>query len=449
VAKDRNIRLRSDCFSDRSMLEQAGLATASPLAPEAGARGAKPGTFSRILNEERDEKRGSRAEGPTVATLVVLSDLAGPASVRRGGLAMYELQWLRGLERLGHRVLCLEFLRQEPGGAAVRYFRETMVQWWHAGQCALLVEDGLKSLYGLDARQVARWAACADAVLTLAARYRRDPYPLVDRIRPRILIEQDPGYTHLWAAQGDPAEVIGEHDHYCTVGGHVGSPGCSLPTLGKCWRHAWNPVVLEWWSGGPGPSRPHFTTVADWRGYGYLEFEGQVLGPKAEEFRKFIDLPRRAREPLELALTIDPDDPDAASLQGHGWRLQDPEVVASPDQYRDYVAGSPGEFSCAKGGYVGTHCGWFSDRSACYLAAGRPVVLQATGFEDLLPTGQGLFAVRTVEEAAEAIRTVRRDYARHSVAAREIARACFDSDAVLGRLLAEVGVPRPQRLGVE
>src|SRR5207247_944348 len=114
--------------------------------------------------------------------------------------------------------------------------------------------------------------------------------------------------------------------------------------------------------------------------------------------------------------------------------------VAHAEQYRNYVRGSLGEFSCAKGGYVGTRSGWFSDRSACYLASGRPVILQATGFEDVLPVSEGLLAVSSVDEAAEAIRRVRADYARHSVAAREIAREHFDSDRLLGRMLAEAGV---------
>ena len=379
-----------------------------------------------------------------MAVLIVLSDLAGPAVIRRGGHAMYLLQWLHGFERLGHRVLFLEYLAEHPGDATpdlVGYFRETMADWWHPEQSALLVEPTVESLAGLDTGQVARWAAEADAVVTLAAPYRRDPYPLLERVRPRILIETDPAVTHLWAAEGgDPADIFGRHDLYFTVGGNVGTPRCGVPTLGLDWRPIWNPVVLDWWAGDRPLARDRFTTVADWRGFGYLEYEGRILGPKSREFNKFIELPRLAGEPLELALTIDPADPSVASLTAAGWRLESADVAASPARYRDYVAGSLGEFSCTKGGYAGTRCGWFSDRSECYLATRRPVVLQATGFEDLLPTGAGLFAVRTPEEAAEAIRRVRRDYAAHSAAARALAREHFDSDKLLGRLLAEAGI---------
>jgi hypothetical protein len=313
-------------------------------------------------------------------------------------------------------------------------------RWWHPERSALLVESSLETLYGLSAAQLAQAAGRAAALLTLAAHYRRHPYPLVEKIRPRILIEQDPGYTHLWVGGGDPAEVFGEHDLYYTVGGKVGSPGCALPTHGIRWRPTWNPVVLDWWSAERPITRNRFTTVADWRGYGYLEFDGQVWGPKAEEFRKFVALPRLAGEPLEIALNIDPDDPDLPWLQGHGWEVVRPDLVSTPGRYRDYVSGSAGEFSCVKGGYAGTRGGWFSDRSACYLAAGRPVVLEATGFQDLLPTGRGLFAVEHPQEAAQALHAIRRDYALHSRAARTLAREHFDGDRLIRRILFDAGL---------
>jgi hypothetical protein len=375
-----------------------------------------------------------------MATLIVVEDLAAPASVGRGGLVMYPLQWLHGLQRLGHRVVFLEFLSARPDSAVVRYFRETMERWWHPERSALLLESPLESLDGLGIAEVGKFSREAAALITLAAHYRRDPYPLLDCIRPRILIEQDPGYTHLWAKDGDPSAIYGEQDFYYTVGGNIGSARCSLPTLGIRWRPIWNPVILDWWSPPRPISRDRFTTVADWRSYGYLEYQGAILGPKAEEFRKFLDLPRLTGQPFEIVLNIDPQDPDLALLRSRGWKIEDPEAVKTPDDYRNYVAGSLGEFSCVKGGYAGTRCGWFSDRSACYLAAGRPVVLQSTGFEDLLPTGMGLFAVKTPAEAAEAIRAIRRDYALHSRAAQAIARDHLDSDTIHRRLLAECGM---------
>jgi hypothetical protein len=377
-----------------------------------------------------------------MATLMVVEDLAAPASIGRGGHSMYVLQWLHSLERFGHEVFFVEFLKDHSvaTAASVRHFREIMESWWRLDRAALIVETSMTSLCGLAMEELKRTAGRAAAVITLAAHYRRAPFPLLEKIRPRILIDQDPGYTHLWAAGGDAADVFGDHDLYYTVGGHIGSARCRVPTLGIRWRALANPVVLEWWSSDDPPSRNSLTTVADWRSYGYLEFEGEVLGPKAEEFRKFVAIPRRAGEEIEIALEIDPEDPDLELLRGHGWRVTSPEEVATPERYRKYVTGSLGELSCAKGGYVGTRCGWFSDRSACYLAAGRPVVLQATGFEDFLPTGQGLLSFQTIEEAVEAIGSIRKDYRRHSAAARGIAREYLAGERVLGRLLREAEI---------
>lgn len=379
-----------------------------------------------------------------MATLIVIEDVVAPATVGRGGHAMYVLQWLHGLTRLGHDVYLLEFLGDDckmSAADASRAFAETLGSWWEPEKCALIFEKSRQSIFGLDVQQVSAVAAKADGLVTLAAHYRREPYPFIEAVRPRILIETDPGYTHLWAAEGDAKDIFGEHDFYFTVGGNIGTSRCKLPTIGIDWRPIFNPAILDWWKSGA-PTRNVFTTVADWRSFGYLEFDGQVLGPKAEEFRKFITLPALAGEPIEIALNIEPDDPDNAFLAEHGWKIVSPKLVSTPSQYQEYVKSSVGEFSCVKGGYAGTHCGWFSDRSACYLAAGRPVVVQSTGFEELLPVGKGLFAVSTVEEANEAIRAIRKDYAMHSDAARDIAREFFDSDGIVGRVLKTAGISK-------
>ncbi|HZU36559.1 MAG TPA: hypothetical protein VFA18_11650, partial [Gemmataceae bacterium] len=349
------------------------------------------------------------------------------------------LQWLHSLERLGHRVFFVEFLRDKTAATttAIEHFQNIVEQWWYPDRAALVLEPSMTCLCGPGIEVIKRTAGQAAALITLAAHYRREPFPLLERIRPRILIEQDPAYTHLWAAGGDPADVFGKQDLYYTVGGNISSSRCSVPTLGIRWRPIYNPVLLDWWPLAGPPKHARFTTVADWRSYGYLEFEGQVLGPKAEEFRKFLHLPRRVGEELEIALEIDPEDPDRNCLREHGWRIETPAAVATPERYRTYITSSVGEFSCAKGGYVGTRCGWFSDRSACYLAAGRPVVLQATGFEDLLPTGQGLCAFKTIEEATEALKAIRSHYAHHSMAARAIAQEYLAGEQIVQRLLTE------------
>jgi hypothetical protein len=366
-----------------------------------------------------------------MARLIVIEDLVGPSVAGRGGHAIHVLQILEGLRRLGNDVLFVEFLDAAPRAAAVAMF-EAML----GGRPAALVDaETGESFAGLARADVQAYAEDAAAVISLAAHYRREPWPLLEDVRPRILIETDPGYTHLWAADDDPCAIFGEHDVHFTVGLNVGTERSTIPTCGIEWRPLWPPVILDWWSTRAPIKRDRFTTVAAWRDYGYLEFEGRIIGPKVEEFTKFLDLPRASGEQLELTLAIDPEDPDRELLLDHGWRLEDPLLAGSPRRFRSYVSSSRGEFSCAKGGYVGTRSGWFSDRSACYLAAGRPVVLQATGFEDVLPTGEGALAVHDVDEAAEAIAEVRGNYARHSRAARELAREYFDAERLLSSML--------------
>ncbi len=372
-----------------------------------------------------------------MARLIAIEDLVGPSVLGRGGHAIHVLQILEGLRRLGHEVLFLEYLEERPTAETVAAFTTLL----DGRSAALLDSTSGESFAGLARAEVASFAARAEAVISLAAHYRSDPWPLLGAVRPRILIEQDPGYTHLWAVEGEPTEIFGEHDFLFTVGANVGTPRSPIPTCGLAWRPLWPPVVLDWWAGTAALARDRFTTVGAWRDYGYLELDGRTLGPKVEEFTKFIELPRVAAEQLELTLAIDDDDPDRELLRTHGWRLEDPSLVSTPARFRDYICGSLGEFSCAKGGYVGTRSGWFSDRSACYLAAGRPVVLQSTGFEDVLPVGEGVFAVGNVDEAAAAIAEVRGDYERHQAAARELAREFFDAKRLLARMLEESGLP--------
>jgi len=376
-----------------------------------------------------------------MARLIVVADLAGPSVLGRGGHAMHVMQFLEGLRRLGHDVLFVEPLEIAPSAATRRSFASLIEGWWDPQRAALMDTWTGASHAGLSTAAIRAFAASAAGLLSLAAHYRAEPWPGLEDVRPRLLFEQDPGYTHLWAAGEDPAAIFGIHDCYFTVGANVGTPRSAIPTCGERWHPLWPAVVLDWWTPGGPVATDRFTTIGAWRDYGYLEFEGRTLGPKVEEFEAFLDLPTQAGEELELALAIEPDDPDRQRLLDHGWRLADPTVVATPERYRDFVSGSLGEFSCAKGGYVGTNSGWFSDRSACYLAAGRPVVLQATGFEDVLPTGVGVIAVHTAEEAADALAEVRGDYARHTAAAQDLAREYFDAERLLGDALELADIP--------
>jgi hypothetical protein len=209
-------------------------------------------------------------------------------------------------------------------------------------------------------------------------------------------------------------------------------PGCDrdwLPTL--------PPVVLEQWPVADGLEHRAITTVGHWRSYGSIHHDGVQYGQKAHSLRPLIDLPSRTSTELALALAIHPDETaDLAALRENDWNLLDPaEIAATPDDYRRFVQGSWAEFGLTKAGYVAADSGWFSDRSACYLASGRPVIAQDTGFGRRLPTGAGLLAFSTADDAVSAIEELQRDYEGHRIAAREIAATHLDSDRVLGSLV--------------
>jgi hypothetical protein len=197
-------------------------------------------------------------------------------------------------------------------------------------------------------------------------------------------------------------------------------------------------VVLEHWPVADGLRHDAFTTVAHWRAYGSIEHDGVLYGQKAHSLRELVDLPGRAPDERFIpALAIHADEKrDLEALGRHGWELLDPAVVAAtPEAYADFVRGSRAEVGVAKSGYVASACGWFSDRSICYLASGRPVLAQDTGFAADVPTGDGLLAFTTADEAAEGARELRADYDRHRRGARAVAEEVFASDRVLSRLL--------------
>lgn len=223
-----------------------------------------------------------------------------------------------------------------------------------------------------------------------------------------------------------------------TIGGRIGSEGCQVPTCGRDWITTLQPLALAAWPVAEDVADTALTTVGHWRGYGSIEHVGVYYGQKAHALRPLLGLPRRSGARFRLALAIHQDERrDLAALSEHGWELADPGVVAaSPDAYADFVRGSWAEFALAKSGYVASSCGWFSDRSICYLASGRPVLALDTGFSPEVPTGAGLLAFSNVEEAAAGVAELRTDYARHRRAARALAEDVFESDVVLGRLLA-------------
>jgi hypothetical protein len=230
-----------------------------------------------------------------------------------------------------------------------------------------------------------------------------------------------------------------DYDHYYTTGANIGTALSSAPTAGIQWRPLFHPVVTDMFPSPPASADRPFTTVMNWRSYEPLRYRGSTYGHKDVEFERFMSLPSHTNAPFEIAVAG--KDVPTKQLRAAGWGLANAhEVTISFDSFADYIRSSRGEFSVCKSGFVRTHSGWFSDRSAVYLASGRPVLLQDTGFSARLPCGQGLFAVRSVEEAAAAVEAIVADYPLHARRAREVAEELLDARKVLGSFLDELGI---------
>jgi hypothetical protein len=369
----------------------------------------------------------------------------------QSGLVWLVLHWVLGLRRLGHQVLLIEPLDAgdlRPAGvglsaSANAMFFKDVVHRHGLGPDAALLQRGGRETVGASWESVCGAAAKADLLIDVAGGLA-GVEPL-ERIGRRAYLDVDPGFTQLWQEVEGIDMRLGGYDSFVTVGLTLGSPESRIPTCGRHWIPTPQPVLLDAWDPVEGVERPALTTVANWRGYGSIRVGGVLYGQKAHSLRTLIDLPRRTAGRFDLALAIDPGETaDLASLHAHGWNLLDPAVVAgTPETYRGFVRGSRGELGIAKSGYVEARCGWFSDRSACYLAAGRPVIAQDTGFGAVLPTGEGLFAFRTADDVTAALAALDEDYERQRRAARRVAAEHLAAEVVLPRLLARLAATSP------
>lgn len=367
-------------------------------------------------------------------TVLVAGMVAG--APRQGGAAWAVLQYVHGLAELGHDVYLVEPVPgRRPDPASAAYFTALVRAQGLDGRAALL---GTEDALGVDRGALARVAGRADVLFNLAGMLTDER--LLDPVPVRIYVDLDPGFTQLWhAAEGIDMRLAG-HTHHVTVGPRVAEPDCPIPDCGLEWIGTVPPVVLNRWPEADDGGDHPLTTVANWRGYGSITHRGVHYGQKAHSLRPLIRLPELAGVRFRLALGIHPDErSDLEALRTHGWELVDPvRVAATPGAYRSFLQASRAEFGVAKSGYVAGRTGWFSDRSVCYLACGRPVIAQDTGFGASVPTGEGLFAFQTVDDVVTAVEEIGRDYQRQCRAARELAETHFSSRRVLPRLLERV-----------
>jgi hypothetical protein len=295
--------------------------------------------------------------------------------------------------------------------------------------------------YGLSEADLGQLYRDADAFLNVTgAQEIRDEHL---QCRRRIYVESDPFASQVRVAAGDAATIaaLDAHDTHFTFGENLGNADCAVPVERFTWLPTRQPVVLDLWRHAwPADAAP-FTTITTWHNTGKdVTYNGdRYYWTKDREFEKVLDLPTRRAVAFELATGV--DDTVRQRLQAHGWRQRD-SVAVSTDvgRYRDYIQRSRGEFTVARDQYVRPRTGWFSDRTACYLAAGRPVITQDTGFGKFVPTGRGLFAFTTIDDVLAAVDAIERDYAGHCRAAYEIADEYFGAERVVGSLMTRAGL---------
>jgi len=368
------------------------------------------------------------------------------------GVAWQVLQYLEGLRRLGHDVYYVEDTETWPYdaeqntvtddcGYTLRYIARLMTWWGEPDRWAY--RSGVDGqTFGLSQTQVSDVLGSADALINLTgATVLREEHC---RVPIRIYLETDPVLPQVEVAQGRQftIELLRAHTHHFTFGENLGAADCGVPLGPFEYQPTRQPIILDWWPDPEPTTGSAFTTVANWRQSSKdLEWNGEKYSwSKHHEFLKFIDLPKRTNVPIELALACE----DAAALRllaAHSWRIVD-AIPLSRDilPYRDYILGSRGEFTVAKDQNIRLRSGWFSDRSACYLAAGKPVITQDTGFGNILPTGQGLFAFRTIDDILRALDRATADYQGQARAAKEIVAEFFAAERVLASLLERAGL---------
>ncbi|HUI08078.1 MAG TPA: glycosyltransferase family 1 protein [Verrucomicrobiae bacterium] len=414
---------------------------------------------------------------------IIVTGLVGQYAF--GGVAWDYLQFVEGFRQLGHDVFYLEDTEMWPYDPIqntisndcrynVKYLGDVMEKFGLGDRWIYRnAPDG--SYHGRPETETKAICATADVFLNVSGCGWLRPEYL--RIPKKIFLDSDPLFTQVALVSGkqDVIDRIRAHDFHFTFAENIHARDCRIPAAGFRWIPTRQPIVLEWWQSARRQAAPTlgepaaggrvegsvpemsemlrqaqhdskeirdvFTTVMNWVSYKSCEYDGETWGQKDVEFMKFIDLPQQTAQNFEIAMGMGPGMTRPTELlQRKGWQIIEPgDHLPDPWKYRDYLRGSKGEWSVAKEGYVKSRSGWFSCRSACYLALGRPCVLQDTGWSAHYPTGHGLCAFGTMEEAVAGIDAINADYAVHARAARQVAERMFDARRVLGQMLERVG----------
>ena len=406
--------------------------------------------------------------------LIVLGILG---EIPLAGVVWQVLHYIEGFRRLGFDVYYVEDTGNWPYDPdqnsvtgdctyAVNFIGQLMSAYGWSERWAYRLGAQGGRIFGLSESQLTQLFEQADILVNVTGSTVLRPEHL--QVPIRVYLETDPVLPQIEIAKGNQfyIDLLNAHTHHFTYGENLGAPDCNVPVGNITYRATRQPIVLDWWASSTlstevsSRSDRCFTTIANWRQSGKdLEWNGETYTwSKHHQFLKFLDLPGRTSQPLELALAVQErweegektwvpqheNDVEAIRLlTTNGWRITNGlRLSTNIFSYRDYIVGSRGEFTVAKDQYARLRSGWFSDRSACYLAAGNPVVTQDTGFGNFIPTGEGLFAFETVDDILAGFETINSDYERHSRAARSLAEEYLSAETVLARLLNDVGLER-------
>jgi hypothetical protein len=347
------------------------------------------------------------------------------------------MNWALGLRAIGCQVVWLEPVGSNTSlddlQAKVALLKNRLTRYGLAEKLALCPLHGERLTIGtpegcLDLEE----ATSGDLLLNLAYSI---PHEVVARFPRSALIDIDPGLTQIWMSTGKMN--VARHDIYFTIGETVGRPGALFPDAGLKWRYTPPCVALDWWQPHGAPANAPFTTVSHWYMDEWMEDDDELYSnDKRTGFLPFLDLPGHIAQPVELALNLNSDEEERKNLEQRGWRVREAHAVAStPWLYVHYIQQSRGEFSCAKPSCVRLQNAWVSDRTLCYLASGKPAIVQHTGPSRTLSDRDGIFRFRTIEEAVAAFHVLENDYEHHSLAARRLAEEYFDARQVATKVL--------------
>ncbi len=377
-----------------------------------------------------------------------------------GGATWDYIQYPLGLKLLGHDVYYIEDTMQYP------VYQLSDEAWDDCTECVKYLKKEMESIgledrwayrdgvtgnsYGMSQTKIEELCASADVFINVScSTVLREEYLKIPR---RIMVDTDPMFTQVEFLQRPvpPKEkgysafdFLNAHTDLYTFGLNIGKDDCRIPDLGFNWKTTKKPICIDFWNKTNTLNSLYgFTSIMNWKERAAFEYEKESWGQKNIIFEKFVELPKKTESSFDLIINRPADDNTKKSmlqLEVQGWNILSPhELISNKDDYNNFIQASYAEFSVTKETYIKSNSGWFSGRSACYLAAGKPVITQDTQWTKYIPAGEGLFACDNLEEASNAVKEITADYSKHSKAAKEIAAEYFDSSKVLSDILKHV-----------